>query len=101
MVAEPVRVLLSGGMTRYYGLYAALLSLCAVVSMCWFSDAAVHTGFLVAPQGCRMSWMSPHYVLQAEFNATWTPLARRYTLWLYREKGFEDGHTVRVCEGSS
>lgn len=100
MVVEPIRVL-SGGMTRYYSLYAALLSLGAVMSMYWFSDAAVHTGLLVSPQGCQMSWMSPRYILQAEFNATWTPLARRYTLWLYREKGFEDGHTVRACGNSS
>ena len=88
-------------MTRYYGLYAVLLSLCAVMNMYWFSDAAVNSGLLVSPQGCQMSWMSPHYVLQAEFNATWTPLARRYTLWLYREKGFEDGHIVRTCRSDS
>lgn len=40
---------------------------------------------LLSPQGCRMSWMSPSYVLQTEFNELWTPLSRRYSLWLYRE----------------
>ncbi|KAF8320842.1 hypothetical protein DL93DRAFT_2073588 [Clavulina sp. PMI_390] len=32
-----------------------------------------------------MSWMSPSYVFQPGFNEQWTPLARRYSLWLYRE----------------
>lgn len=41
-----------------------------------------------------MSWMSPSYILQTDFNATWTPLASRYSLWLYREVGW-DPDTVR------
>jgi len=44
---------------------------------------------LISPQGCRMSWMSPSYLLQSEFNTSWTPLAGRYSLWLYREVGWE------------
>ncbi|TFK43831.1 GPI-inositol-deacylase [Crucibulum laeve] len=43
----------------------------------------------LSPQGCRMSRMSPSYVLQQGFDASWTPLARRYTLWLYREVGWD------------
>lgn len=39
-----------------------------------------------------MSWMTPSYVLQADFNTSWTPLATRYTLWLYREVGWEPTH---------
>ncbi|KAL0577563.1 GPI inositol deacylase [Marasmius crinis-equi] len=42
----------------------------------------------LSPQGCRMSWMSPSYVVQS-FDASWTPLARRYSLYLYREVGWE------------
>lgn len=45
-----------------------------------------------------MSWMSPSYVLQSNFNASWTPLAKRYTLWLYREVGWENEHTVSIFE---
>lgn len=41
-----------------------------------------------------MSWMSPSYLLQSGFDRTWTPLAGRYSLWLYREVGWE-GHEVR------
>ncbi|QRW05458.1 GPI inositol-deacylase [Ceratobasidium sp. AG-Ba] len=43
----------------------------------------------LSPQGCRMSWMSPSYVVQDEFNTTWTHLARRYSLLLYREVGWD------------
>ncbi|KAL1734367.1 PGAP1-like protein-domain-containing protein [Schizophyllum commune] len=43
----------------------------------------------LSPQGCRMSWMSPSYILQADFNSSWTALAHRYSLWLYREVGWQ------------
>ena len=43
----------------------------------------------LSPQGCRMSWMSPSYVLQPNFDRSWSPLAGRYSLWLYREVGWE------------
>jgi glycosylphosphatidylinositol deacylase len=36
-----------------------------------------------------MSWMSPSYILQDKFDQSWTPLAKRYSLWLYREVGWE------------
>jgi hypothetical protein len=48
----------------------------------------------LSPQGCRMSWMSPSYLPQAEFDHTWSPLASRYSLWLYREVGWDP---VQVC----
>ncbi|KAI6166263.1 PGAP1-like protein-domain-containing protein [Pisolithus thermaeus] len=51
---------------------------------------------LASPQGCRMSWMSPSYLLQSGFNTSWTPLANRYTLWLYREVGWEPNQPVGV-----
>ena len=51
----------------------------------------------LSPQGCRMSWMSPSYVLQSQFNSTHTPLGRRYSLWLYREVGWD---TNQVCSSS-
>ena len=48
----------------------------------------------LSPQGCRMSWMSPSYLLQAGFDTTLSPLASRYSLWLYREVGWD---SVQVC----
>ncbi|KAG1905635.1 PGAP1-like protein-domain-containing protein [Suillus fuscotomentosus] len=50
----------------------------------------------VSPQGCRMSWMSPSYLLQHEFNSSWTPLAHRYSLWLYREVGWDSNQVMGV-----
>ena len=70
----------------------ALLALAAVAAL---YHAAVDTVHSLSPQGCRMSWMWPSYVLQAKFDTTWTPLARRYSLWLYREGNLESNE-VRV-----
>ncbi|KAI0275434.1 PGAP1-like protein-domain-containing protein [Gloeopeniophorella convolvens] len=44
----------------------------------------------LSPQGCRMSYMSPSYIVQSAFDTSWTPLATRYSLLLYREVGWED-----------
>ncbi|KAG8218976.1 PGAP1-like protein-domain-containing protein [Butyriboletus roseoflavus] len=41
-----------------------------------------------------MSWMSPSYLLQSEFNTSWTPLASRYSLWLYREVEWEPSQAM-------
>lgn len=49
----------------------------------------------LSPQGCRMAWMSPSYVLQSGLDKSWSPLGDRYSLWLYREVGWE-GTPVRV-----
>ncbi|OJA08129.1 hypothetical protein AZE42_04157 [Rhizopogon vesiculosus] len=38
--------------------------------------------------------MSPSYLLQREFNSSWTPLAYRYSLWLYREVGWESNQAM-------
>ncbi|KIK96129.1 hypothetical protein PAXRUDRAFT_139136 [Paxillus rubicundulus Ve08.2h10] len=50
----------------------------------------------ISPQGCRMSWMSPSYLLQSEFNTSWTPLASRYSLLLYKEVGWEPNQAMGV-----
>ncbi|KAF5393191.1 hypothetical protein D9757_001207 [Collybiopsis confluens] len=48
-------------------------------------DVAEH----LSPQGCRMSYMNPSYIPQTRFNTSWTPLAERYSLLLYREDQWE------------
>ncbi|TFY70018.1 hypothetical protein EVG20_g2909 [Dentipellis fragilis] len=64
----------------------ALLSMFAVfISYRAASDSAN----ILSPQGCRMSYMSPSYLLQSGPNTSTTALARRYSLWLYREVGWE------------
>ncbi|KAF4575291.1 GPI inositol deacylase [Pleurotus pulmonarius] len=38
-----------------------------------------------------MSYMSPSYVLQTGFDERWSNLAKRYSLYLYREVAWDDG----------
>ena len=52
--------------------------------------AASDTATTLSPQGCRMPYMSPSYIVQSQFDTTWTPLAKRYSLLLYREVAWED-----------
>lgn len=68
---------------------SSLLGVCAasLVFLVYFASSELWQ--TLSPQGCRMSWMSPSYVLQTDFNATWSPLTRRYSLWLYREVGWD------------
>ncbi|KAH7918352.1 PGAP1-domain-containing protein [Leucogyrophana mollusca] len=72
-----------------YPTVPTILGLSALLLVYTFSRAAFDIYDTVSPQGCRMSWMSPSYILQTEFNSSWTPLASRYSLWLYREVGWE------------
>ena len=72
-------------MTRLVHLLGLFSLLCAAIL--YYAGADV-SGTL-SPQGCMMSYMTPSYVLQNHFDKEWTPLARRYSLWLYREVGWE------------
>ncbi|KAF9268404.1 PGAP1-domain-containing protein [Marasmius fiardii PR-910] len=65
------------------------LALCSLAGILFLLVASLRVVEDLSPQGCRMSWMSPSYVLQSNFDASWTPLARRYSLYLYREVGWE------------
>ncbi|KAF8213968.1 PGAP1-like protein-domain-containing protein [Mycena galopus ATCC 62051] len=73
------------------------LGVLSVLVVAYLYSATVDTASSLSPQGCRMSYMWPSYVLQAEFDVAWTPLAKRYSLWLYREvdahgRGWEATH---------
>lgn len=46
------------------------------------------------PKGCRMSWMSPSFVRFSDFDTEHTRLASKYSLYLYREQGIENGPKV-------
>ncbi|RXW25456.1 hypothetical protein EST38_g427 [Candolleomyces aberdarensis] len=61
----------------------------AFLSLTVLFFSARELGGTLSPQGCRMSWMSPSYVQQIDFNTSWSPLADRYSLWLYREVGWD------------
>ncbi|VDC04233.1 unnamed protein product [Peniophora sp. CBMAI 1063] len=75
-----------GGM--YRTLYA--LGLLTVILLWTFWRAGVESTTSLSPQGCGMSYMSPNYLPQSAFDISWTPLARRYSLVLYREAGWQD-----------
>ncbi|KAK7049752.1 GPI inositol deacylase [Paramarasmius palmivorus] len=79
-------------MSRVVTLYLAIWSL-AVVAL--FLIATLEIPESLSPQGCRMSWMSPSYIVQSNFNSTWTPLGSRYSLVLYREVGWETNELWR------
>ncbi|KAI0722323.1 PGAP1-domain-containing protein [Cerioporus squamosus] len=72
-------------MSRLLAVFSAF-SLAAVFALYYAGLGTYHS---LSPQGCRMSWMWPSYVLQTKFDHTWSPLARRYSLWLYREANRE------------
>ncbi|TBU33000.1 PGAP1-domain-containing protein [Dichomitus squalens] len=76
----------------------AALTLFSLLAVALLYFAGLDTYHSLSPQGCRMSWMWPSYVLQNKFDHTWTPLARRYSLWLYREGNLESNelHGVPV-----
>ena len=74
-------------MARMLSIFVALFS---ITSAGLVYRAASDTATTLSPQGCRMSYMSPSYIVQSQFDTSWTPLAKRYSLLLYREVGWED-----------
>ncbi|KAH7105481.1 PGAP1-domain-containing protein [Auriculariales sp. MPI-PUGE-AT-0066] len=58
-------------------------------------NSAVKAPELLAPEGCRMSYMWPSYILQTAFDKSWTSYASRYSLWLYREAGWDAPDKLR------
>ncbi|KXN89445.1 GPI inositol-deacylase [Leucoagaricus sp. SymC.cos] len=66
-----------------------LLACFTVFALLLFIFANNDLAATLSPQGCRMSYMSPSYVLQESFNASWSRLSSRYSLWLYREVGWD------------
>ena len=74
-------------MTRKSTIFIALFS---IASLGLVYRAVSHSALTLSPQGCRMSYMSPSYLVQSQFNTSWTPLAKRYSLLLYSEVGWED-----------
>ncbi|KAN0118085.1 PGAP1-like domain containing protein [Russula decolorans] len=69
---------------------SALVALFSISLVGLLYRATSDSATSLSPQGCRMSYMSPSYVSQSQFDTSWTPLAKRYSLLLYREVGWED-----------
>lgn len=71
------------------------LALATIIALGAIYLAILKTPDRLSPQACRMSRMTPFYVPQIEFDSSWTRLARRYSLWLYREDPWEAHDKVR------
>jgi hypothetical protein len=71
-----------------------LVAIFSILSVVLVYRAASESAIRLSPQGCRMSYMSPSYLVQSQFDTSWTPLAKRYSLLLYREVGWEENE---VC----
>ena len=76
------------------GLFTMLVLLALYTT---FSD----TSRSISPQGCRMSWMSPSYVHLSQFNSSRTSLGSRYSLWLYREVGWDANEVSLANSGGT
>ena len=75
------------------------LGMLSLVAILLLYIASLDVARNVSPQGCRMSWMSPSYILQDRFDSSWSPFARQYSLWLYREVGWDSNqvcHTLHM-----
>lgn len=48
----------------------------------------------VEPKGCRMSYMRPSFIHYKDFDTEHTRFASKYSLYLYREEGLDDGSKV-------
>lgn len=79
-------------------LRAVFLAGAALVLTLLLAYSALDAPAKISPQGCRMSYMSPSYVLLTGFNESWTSpsLASRYRLMLYREVGWDPQNEVCV-----
>lgn len=78
---------------------SVLLGLITAIAIFTCFRASTQAPGQLSPQGCRMSYMSPSYILQSGFNSSWTSLSGRYSLWLYREVGWENNQVryPQVC----
>lgn len=72
-----------------------LSSAVTLILLATFYTSSTQSPQLLSPQGCRMSRMWPSYILQPNFNSSWTRLSRRYSLWLYREADRESYEQAR------
>ena len=83
-----------------HSMLSVLLGIITATAIFTCFQASIQTPDQLSPQGCRMSYMSPSYILQSGFNASWTSLSGRYSLWLYREVGWDNNQVCRFRVGN-
>lgn len=74
---------------RHYGcsLLTIVITIIAVSGLAAIMDSFVR--FQQEPGTCVMSWMNPSYVPMTGFDSSFTRLAAKYSLYLYREGGVD------------
>ncbi|GAP93268.1 putative GPI inositol-deacylase [Rosellinia necatrix] len=71
-------------------LFTSIAGIALLISIVYSS-----TNLQCDPKGCRMSWMSPSFTRFSDFDTEHTRLAAKYSLYLYREQGIDNGPKVR------
>jgi len=82
-----------------HSILSVLLGVFTAVAIFTCFRASTQVPDQLSPQGCRMSYMSPSYILQSGFDTSWTSLSGRYSLWLYREVGWDNNQVCRLQVG--
>lgn len=80
------------GDNRNAGRQYKILIACLTLFTCLFSWSVYTCYIRVDPweaTRCRMAYMSPGYIRLDGLNASHSRLAGKYSLWLYREQGWD------------
>ncbi|CAJ2513758.1 Uu.00g018770.m01.CDS01 [Anthostomella pinea] len=70
--------------------FASAAGIALIISVL-YSSAKLHCD----SKGCRMSWMSPSFIPFTDFDTEHTRFASKYSLYLYREQGIDNGPKVK------
>lgn len=85
----------TGSVSKLYRLRVACLLVFSAV-FCW----SVYTSFMHndpwETSKCRMAYMSPGYLRLDGLNASHSRMAGKYSLWLYREQGWDLSNKVSL-----
>lgn len=76
--------------------YAALLTCLSAMSaiFVWFTWLSFTSKDIRQVSRCRMAYMSPGYLRQDGMDKKHSNLAEKYSLWLYREQGWDLSNKV-------
>lgn len=76
--------------------FLAVLPLVLLSLFLLYSSSIHNASPALSRQACQMAYMSPSYLHITSLNASVTPLADKYKLFLYREAGWDADRTVSL-----
>lgn len=71
------------------------LTACFAIAFIYLAYASFSFRDPALASRCEMAWMSPGYLRMDGLTEQHSRLARKYTLWLYREQGWDLSNKVR------